>query len=101
MAIDIAAFVNFYDNDNDDKNDNDNDTSDNSSDGNMRRGGSGSCARKVSLRSDDKLINYFDAQLRGVVKCPNKDCDCLGIQNNAKACTSVVKYLCWFKKKIN
>ncbi len=47
----------------------------------------------------NELLNYFDTQLRGGIKCPNRACDCLAILDDANARACIAKYLIWFEQK--
>ena len=54
--------------------------------------------RKCEM-SDTELFNYFDSQLKGIRKCPNKNCNCVAILADEVTRAPVVRYLCWFNAK--
>ncbi len=55
--------------------------------------------KSKSKLSENELHNYFDEQMKWGVANPSKGCDCLAILADVNASLSVVKYVCWFKKK--
>ena len=52
--------------------------------------------KQKSLMGNDEIHHYFDSQVRVGRKCPNQDCNCVGILVNNDIRASVVRYLCWF-----
>jgi len=54
--------------------------------------------RKYEMKGN-KLSNYFYLQLKGMRKCPNKNCNCVAILADEDIRAPVVRYLCWLDVK--
>ena len=51
--------------------------------------------KRKNRMSNGELLIYFYSQLKGMVECPNQECNFV-LQD---ICASVVRYLCWFQLK--
>jgi hypothetical protein len=57
-------------------------------------------SRKSKLGMNDvALFEYFNTRSVEMTKCPNKQCTCLAILDDASVSASIAKYLTWFKQR--
>jgi hypothetical protein len=57
-------------------------------------------SRNIKLGMDKiALFEYFNTRLEVRAQCPNKWCTCLAILGDESACSSIAKYLTWFKQR--